>query len=228
MREIGCRLFGEEWSEVLSKLLCSLYFQKLGKFVAEQQKNGCIPSKKSNLLFNCFRVTPYSKVKIVILGQDPYSTPGAFDGLAFSNSTLINPQPSLRNILTEVEDDIYDGFCLEKDNYSLYRWAEQGVLLINTAHTVMPYEPNRRDHIEAWKEFTDYIIKELCEKNDLIWMLWGNSARNHKYNIKNPSHLILESVHPSPLSASKGFFGCKHFSKANEQLSLLNKKEIIW
>jgi uracil-DNA glycosylase len=188
-----------------------------------------IPSKGTPLFFKAFKITPYSKVKVVVLGQDPYHNPvEAYDGLAFSNSTIQNPQPSLVNILDEVEKDVYNGLWLNKDA-SLYPWAEQGVLLINTAHTVEKNKP--ASHLTLWLDFTKFVVKELNKKNNVIWLLWGRQAQNYGVLITNPTHYILKSSHPSPLGYDKTdmpFKGCKHFSKVNEQLGIRNIKQINW
>jgi uracil-DNA glycosylase len=225
-------LLGEEWFDTLKDYFKTNGFQNLKSVLSEERERYIIyPEAGSDLLFKAFRTTPFSKVKVVILGQDPYHDPGRFDGFAFSNSRnhLIHKSlsPSLRNILSEVENDAYKGFDYDSDP-DLQRWAEQGVLLINTAHTVRKGEPG--SHLELWKGFTHKVITSLLDKaNPIVWMLWGRKAKDHIENkmIKN-NHLFLKSPHPSPYSASSGFFGCKHFSECNNFLKNRNVTSIIW
>lgn len=161
----------------------------------------------------------------------PYHTRNAdgtfvYDGLAFSNSNSFKAQPSLKNILKEVENDIYDGCNPDRlANYSLYGWAAQGVLLINSAHTVEVGNPG--GHIEIWRGFTKKVIETINDKDDIVWMLWGNFAKDFKVYITNSTHYILEGAHPSPLAGGK-FFGGKYFSRCNEFLKSCGKEEIIW
>lgn len=226
-------LFGESWSKELGEYLNSPQFLSIGLEVARQRKEGkaIIPIKGSPLLFRAFKETPYDKVSVIILGQDVYHTLNAdgtqvYDGLAFSNTNSFRPQPSLRNILREVEDDIYNGCNPDRmSNFSLYDWAKQGVLLINVAHTVIAGNPG--SHLKLWEPFTDKIIETLQKKNDLIWILWGNNAKSYTSKITNPTHFIIDGIHPSPL-AGGGFFGGKYFSRCNEELRARNKTEIIW
>lgn len=223
-------LFGVSWFKELEEYLNSSDFLFIGKTVAERRLTSqVVPTKGSPLLFKAFRTTPFDKVRVIILGMDVYHTMDngipVYDGLAFSNSLSFKPQPSLRNILKEVEDDIYDGCNPDRlSNYSLYSWAEQGVLLINVAHTVEVGKPG--SHIKLWEPFTDKIIELLNTKKDLIWILWGNFAREYKIEI-NKQHYIIEGVHPSPLAGGK-FFGGKYFSKCNDQLKGLGKEPIVW
>lgn len=218
-------LFGESWYSKLEPWLKgSSELQRIVNFInyERQQGKNIIPALNSPLWFKAFRSTPYENVKVVILGQDPYHTPGAFDGLAFSNSTLTKPQPSLRNILTEVVDDVYNGENKERlHDLSLYNWAKQGVLLINTAHSVE--QGKAGNHLKLWENYTFQIINLLNKKKYLVWILWGTKARNWKPLI-DPKHSIIESSHPSPLSARHGFFGSKPFTKCNQLLST----PIIW
>jgi uracil-DNA glycosylase len=225
-------LFGGAWYRELGEYLDSPDFLTIGKTIAHLRKQGreIIPFKGSDLLFKAFRTTPYDKVKVIILGQDVYHTIAddipVYDGLAFSNSNSIKPQPSLANILKEVEDDIYDGLSINRvTDFSLYSWAEQGVLLINVAHTVEVGKPG--SHLKLWEPFTDEVIRVLQKKNDLIWILWGNYARSYKSKITSKNHYIIEGVHPSPLAGGK-FFGGKYFSECNRELEARNKTKIIW
>jgi uracil-DNA glycosylase len=225
-------LFGISWYKELEEFINSSSFLTIGKAIAELRSKGhnIVPKQGSDLLFKAFRTTPYDKVSCVVLGMDPYHTVDngipVYDGLAFSNSLSFKPQPSLRNILKEVETDMYDGCNPDRmADYSLYSWAEQGVLLINTAHTVEVGKPG--SHIKIWEPFTNCIINTLQNKKDLVWILWGNNARAYKQQITAKSHFVIEGIHPSPL-AGGGFFGGRYFSRCNEQLKAVGKKEIIW
>ena len=225
-------LFGEEWYNALSPLLESEYWSKLGSAIALDRNNHTVyPEKGSDLLFKAFRTTPLSKVKVVILGQDPYHTPGSFDGFSFSNGnsgTVLSP--SLRNIFKEVEDDVYNGLKLDQDP-NLERWAQQGVLLINTAHTVRRGEAG--SHLDWWKPFTRFVIDRLLEQEHIVWIVWGKKA-SELVNVTRAmeqtggKHLFLSSPHPSPFSAHTGFFGSKPFSKVNKYLNERNYNTIKW
>lgn len=217
----------ESWYEPLKEFITSEEFIKIGRQVNKERKQHIvIPGYQSDLLFKVFRVTDYNTLKVVIIGQDPYSNPlNAYDGLAFSNSNLINPQPSLRNILKEVENDIYNGLNLDSD-INLNRWAKQGVLLINTAMTVRQFQPE--SHLHIWLPFTLTVINAINRKNDIIWLLWGNKAQRFERYINNKSHVIIKSGHPSPLNTTHPFIGCKCFSQTNKELKIRNKKEVIW
>ena len=220
-------LFGEEWYNALETVLKSVYWGNLGQKIAKERTVYTIyPEKGSDLLFKAFRTTPLSEVKVVILGQDPYHD-GSYDGFAFSNRESLRLSPSLKNILKEVEADVYDGFQVSQ-NPELERWAEQGVLLINTAHTVRKGNP--ASHLEYWSRFTQEVL-HLLSKQDrpIVWILWGNKARDAVRVINpNKEHLHLISPHPSPFSAHTGFFGSKPFSKANEYLKSHGRENIRW
>ena len=172
------------------------------------------PDKKD--IFRAFELCPLEKLKVVILGQDPYHD-GSATGLAFSNrSDSKSISPSLRNILQEVEDNAYDGFKLEQD-LNLERWAKQGVLLLNTALTVEKSNPG--SHAKLWDEFTKNVIKKISDEIPaIVYMLWGKHAKGYLEYISRETNFILASPHPSPFSAGRGFFGNKHFSKCNEVL----------
>lgn len=225
-----CSLFGEEWYDALGGELLtnSFYWRGIGfKIARERDVYTIYPEKGSDTLFKAFRTTPLSKVKVVILGQDPYHD-GSYDGFAFSNRD--NGQrisPSLKNILKEVEDDIYNGFQLDQ-NPDLERWAKQGVLLINTAHTVRKGNPG--SHLEYWKEFTNKVLLLLQQQNrPIVWILWGKKAENAVKAVKkNEKHLFITSPHPSPFSAHSGFFGSKPFSRTNEYLEKHEQDRIHW
>lgn len=220
-------LLGTEWFKKVESYLDSEDFSYLTlELFKERRKFTVYPEKGSDLLFKAFRTTPFSKAKIVILGQDPYHD-GSYDGFAFSNRGQLRLSPSLKNIFKEVEDDVYDGFQLSQDS-DLQRWAEQGVLLINTAHTVRKGEP--ASHLHLWTMFTQRVLHVLLNNGKpLVWMLWGAKAKGHLEMKAIPkNHLVLKSAHPSPFSAYTGFFGCKHFSQANEFLLNNNVEPITW
>jgi uracil-DNA glycosylase len=221
-------LFGEEWYAELKGVLESDYFIRLGRLIANERSSYTIyPEKYSDLLFKAFRTTPISKVKVVILGQDPYHD-GSYDGFAFSNAGKTGRlSPSLLNIFKEVEDDVYNGLRLDQDP-NLQRWAEQGVLLINTAHTVRKGSPGW--HLAQWEKFTTEVVHVLSQRDQhIVWMLWGRKAEDHLAGrFLHKKQLKLVSPHPSPYSASSGFFGCKHFSKCNKYLEEHEQGQIRW
>lgn len=227
------KYFSEDWYSKLKHYVESPEFYRIAVQInQERKKYNIIPKQGSDLFLKIFREVPYNSVKVNIIGQDPYSNPPeAFDGIAFSNSTLDKPQPSLSNILEEVENDIYDGFNLERlNNFSLYSWAKQGVFLNNTAHTVIQSKPE--SHLRYWKNFTIEVIKALNNKDNIVHFLWGRKAQKYKEYITNKTHYIIETSHPSSLSyrdnAPIPFVGSRCFSKANEYLKKFNKQEIIW
>jgi len=220
-------LFGEEWYSALETMLKSVYWGNLGQKIAKERKMYTVyPEKGSDLLFKAFRTTPLSEVKVVILGQDPYHD-GSYDGFAFSNRESLRLSPSLMNILKEVEADVYDGFQVSQSP-ELERWAEQGVLLINTAHTVRKGNP--ASHLEYWSRFTQQVILKLLEQDQpIVWIVWGKKAMEVlKSTGKNNKHKVIISPHPSPFSAHTGFFGSKPFSRANEYLESHGKGQIRW
>ena len=176
-------------------------------------------------IFNALRYTPYHAVKAVLLGQDPYHGPGQAHGLCFSVKEGIAPPPSLKNIFQELESDL--GFP-PPQNGTLTKWAQQGVLMLNTTLTVRRGQANSHKNL-GWTTFTDAIIRKLNERETpIVFLLWGGNARSKKPLITNPNHLILETVHPSPLSAYGGFFGCRHFSRCNEFLQAHGETPIDW
>jgi len=226
------KYFEKGWYSCLKHYLESKEFERIAIDIAlERKRNVILPPKESELFLKVFRVTPYDSVKVVIIGQDPYHGLGQFDGLSFSNSTLDSPQPSLANILEEVENDVYDGFNLERiSNFSLYGWAEQGVLLTNAAHTVVQGKPG--SHMKYWKNFTIEVVKALNSKDNIIWLLWGRFAQDFSQYILNDTHYIIKTSHPSPLGVDKAapipFRDSKCFSKCNEFLKNKNINGIIW
>jgi len=221
--EIGRRLFGEEWFKRLRNTVMSPEFGALGTFIAsERSKFNVYPAKED--VFKAFIETPFDSVKCVIVGMDPYSNADSATGLAFANpKDTIIPQPSLKAIEAEVEDDCYGGFDFEHFlQPDLLNWAHQGVLLLNTALTVREKSPE--SHLEQWTFFTRAVITALNEGHSgLIWMLWGNKAKAYKPLISETAHHILEAGHPASGCYGKDLFtGCKHFTQANKLLLQMN------
>lgn len=216
-------LFNNDWDNVLNDEIHKEYFLKILYELRELYKVKTIyPQQKD--IFNAFHL-PYKDVKVVILGQDPYHGEGEAHGYAFSTHAKKLP-PSLKNIYKE----LYADLGIEKDytNGDLTNWQKQGVMLLNTGLTVEKDKPNSHKNI-GWHEFTDVVIQKLNEKDEpVVFILWGNNAREKKKYITNPKHLVIESAHPSPFSANNGFFGSKPFSKTNEFLKKNNMKEIEW
>ena len=216
--------FNNKWDEVLAGEFEKDYYVNLRKFLIHEYKTKKIYPNMYDM-FNALKLTSYEDVKIVILGQDPYHGENQAHGLAFSVNKGIKIPPSLLNMYKELHNDLG---CFIPNNGYLVPWAEQGVLLLNTVLTVREGEPNSHKN-KGWEIFTDKVISKLNEREDpVIFILWGNNAKEKLKLITNKNHFILTAPHPSPLSASRGFFGCKHFSKANEILKSLNKKEIDW
>ena len=178
-----------------------------------------------NDIFSSLKASSFEDTKVVIIGQDPYHSFGQAHGMCFSVKKGVEPPPSLKNIFKELESDV--GFKYSGHG-ELTKWAEQGVLLLNTVLTVREASPNSHKG-KGWEEFTNRVILELNKKESpIVFLLWGANAKNKAKLITNPIHIKLETVHPSPLSAYGGFFGCKHFSKANENLMRIGKKPIDW
>lgn len=214
----------ESWKQLLINDFEADYFKSLKEFLIEEKKQYTI-YPPGRFIFNAFDKTPVEKVKVVILGQDPYHGEGQAHGLCFSVQKGINPPPSLVNIFKELHSDLQ----IPVPNHgNLEKWAEQGVFLLNATLTVRANNP--RSHFnKGWEKFTDSAIKKLSDtRNNLVFMLWGNDAKLKENLINNNKHLILKTVHPSPFSASNGFFGCKHFSKANEYLINHGVAPIDW
>lgn len=213
----------ESWRPFLKSEFDKPYFRELSEFLhAEYDTKTIFPPKQ--LVFSAF-ATDLNEVKVVILGQDPYHTPGAAEGLAFSVPRSQPIPPSLINIYKEIDNDI--GSHANKTG-SLRRWQAQGVLLLNTVLTVEAHRPKSHSG-KGWEVFTTEVIKYLNNtRPHLVFILWGRDARNKKSLIDGSKHLILESPHPSPLSAHAGFFGNHHFSKTNEFLKNNNLEEIVW
>lgn len=217
-------MIGNDWDEILESEFKKEYFYNLLKFVqGEYARKTVFPPKKE--VFKAFRYTPYKNLKVVILGQDPYHGEGEAEGLSFSVKDGIKKPPSLVNIFKELHDDL--GYDIPKSG-SLVPWAKQGVLLLNTVLTVIKDQAASHKDI-GWETFTDEVIKIINKKSDpVVFILWGGFARSKKKLITNPKHFIVESAHPSPLSAYNGFFGSKPFSKTNDFLTKNNLEPINW
>lgn len=213
-----------DWKDLLEDEFNKEYYQTLRSFLINEYKTKTIYPDKYDI-FNALHFTSYKDIKVVILGQDPYHGPGQAHGLSFSVNPGIKIPPSLLNIYKELNSDLG---CYIPNNGYLKKWADQGVLLLNTSLTVRAGEANSHKSI-GWEIFTDKIISLVNEKEyPVVFLLWGNNAIKKKNLITNKRHLILTSVHPSPLSASRGFFGSKPFSKINNFLISINKKPIDW
>lgn len=213
-----------DWKDLLDDEFNKEYYQTLRNFLITEYKTRTIYPDKYDI-FNALHFTPYKNIKVVILGQDPYHGPGQAHGLSFSVNPGIKTPPSLLNIYKELNSDLG---CYIPNNGYLKKWADQGVLLLNTSLTVRAGEANSHKSI-GWEIFTDKIISLVNEKEDpVVFLLLGNNAIKKKDLITNKRHLILTSVHPSPLSASRGFFGSKPFSKINNFLISVNKNPIDW
>ncbi len=212
------------WKEHLVEEFGKEYFRTLTDFVKKEYASKTIyPPPK--FIFRAFEMCSFDAVKVVILGQDPYHGKGQANGLSFSVNDGVALPPSLQNIFKEIESDI--GVSVEKTG-NLDRWAQQGVLLLNATLTVENSHPGSHQK-KGWEEFTDRVIQLLSEKkSNLVFVLWGRYAQEKGAHIDTSRHLVLKSPHPSPFSAYSGFFGCKHFSKANEYLQSHGKKEIDW
>ncbi|HEY1037370.1 MAG TPA: uracil-DNA glycosylase [Candidatus Paceibacterota bacterium] len=212
------------WKKALEEEFSKDYFKQLTEFVRTEYLSGKIfPAPKN--VFKAFEACPFDQVKVVILGQDPYHGIGQANGLSFAVPESVPLPPSLQNIFKEIEAEL--GFKPIQSG-DLTRWAKQGVLLLNATLTVRASTPGSHQK-RGWEEFTDAAIKALSDQKDgIVFMLWGNYARNKGAHIDRSKHLVLESAHPSPFSAYNGFFGNKHFSKANEYLKEHGQSEIDW
>ena len=200
------------------------YYRKLFETVNEEYRTKLIFPPAQDI-FNAFHLTPLKDVKVVILGQDPYHNNGQAHGLSFSVQKGVDIPPSLVNIYKELHDDLG---CTIPNHGCLTKWAEQGVLMLNTVLTVRAHEANSHRGI-GWEQFTDAAIRILDQEDrPIVFLLWGRPAQMKASMLHNPKHLILEAPHPSPLSAYRGFFGCKHFSKANEFLKANGVEPVDW
>lgn len=214
----------ESWKHLLMNEFQSPYFAVLKEFLTEEKKKHVIyPQGKQ--IFSAFNFTPFDKVKVIIIGQDPYHGPGQANGLCFSVSDGIRPPPSLVNIYKELNDDL--GIKIPKSG-NLEKWAKQGVLMLNATLTVRANQAGSHQN-KGWEIFTDAVIRILSEKKDgLVFILWGAYAQAKAKMINSARHHVLRSAHPSPFSAYNGFFGCKHFSETNILLKKTGKQEIDW
>ena len=214
------------WAEKLKGEFEKEYFAELTEFVKKEYKDGTVYPAPKNI-FRAFDLCPFDKVKVVILGQDPYHGVGQANGLAFAVEDSQAVPPSLQNIFKEIASDC--GYPMStKHGGDLTRWAEQGVLLLNATLTVRAHSAGSHQG-KGWEQFTDAVIRTLSEEREhLVFMLWGNYAKAKGAHIDRTKHLVLEAPHPSPFSAYSGFFGCKHFSKANEYLISHNETPIDW
>lgn len=213
-----------DWLEPLKVEFTKPYYARLYKKVMEEYRTRLIFPAPDDI-FNAFAFTPLSEVKVVILGQDPYHGDGQAHGLCFSVKPDVEIPPSLENIYKELHDDCG---CYIPDNGYLTKWSDQGVMLLNTVLTVRAHQANSHRGI-GWEEFTDAAIRTLNEQDrPIVFMLWGRPAQMKKSMLDNPKHLILEAPHPSPLSAFRGFFGCRHFSRANKFLKANGLEPIDW
>ena len=215
----------ESWKQALEPEFSKPYFHNIVVHLKTERTQGKTIYPPGSLIFNAFNTTPLDKVKVVILGQDPYHGPGQAHGLCFSVQQGVPPPPSLVNIFKELKEDV--GMRIPAHG-NLTHWAEQGVFLLNASLTVRAGEPMSHAKI-GWASFTDTVIKTISErKKQVVFLLWGKFAQEKRSLIDESKHLILRSVHPSPLSAHGGFFGCKHFSQTNEYLVSKGMDPIDW
>lgn len=212
------------WQDLIAEEKKKEYFRELNNFLVSEMKNHTVYPEKKNW-FKAFDVTPFEKVKVVIIGQDPYHGEGQAQGLSFSVPEGLKLPPSLKNIYKEIETDIQ----IEKSqNGDLTSWAEQGVLLLNSVLTVRAKSAGSHQK-KGWEKFTDRAVEVLNEQSEnLVFILWGAPAQKKGKAINREKHLVLEAPHPSPLSSYRGFFGCQHFSKTNRYLMEKDKKPIVW
>ena len=218
------RIIGNDWDDVLGEEFDKAYYQELRSFLDSEYRSRTVYPLPQHI-YTALRLTPYKDVKVVILGQDPYHEPGQAHGLAFSVNKGIEIPPSLVNIYKELHDDLG---CTIPDHGCLTSWAKQGVLLLNAVLTVQAHRANSHKG-RGWEQLTDTIIQKVNEKTEpVVFILWGANARSKKQFITGQKHLVLESVHPSPLSAYNGFFGSRPFSKTNRFLSENGIQPIDW
>ena len=217
-------MISNDWLEAVGNEFHKPYYSGLYRFIQEEYSTHVVYPPADDI-FNAFHFTPLKDVKVLILGQDPYHEEGQAHGLAFSVLTGQDIPPSLVNIYQELHDDLG---CSIPDNGYLKKWADQGVLLLNTVLTVRAHQANSHQG-KGWEKFTDAIIQAVnTQDRPIVCMLWGRPAQSKKPMLTNPKHLILEAPHPSPLSAYRGFFGCKHFSRCNDYLVNNGLQPIDW
>ncbi len=215
----------ESWKNILKDEFDKIYFQQIVTFLKAEKSAGKIIYPPGSLIFNAFNKTPFSNVEVVLLGQDPYHNKGQAHGLSFSVPDGIPKPPSLINIFKELENDLG---ILPPKNGNLENWAKQGVLLLNASLTVRQNEPGSHSKI-GWLQFTDMVISKISDnKKGIVFLLWGKFAQEKQSLIDETKHHVLKAAHPSPFSAERGFFGCRHFSKTNDLLVLQHKKPIDW
>ena len=215
-----------DWSDVIGDEKSKPYFQEILRYVEQRRRQGVVVYPPAPDVFNAFKLTSFEQTKVVILGQDPYHGPNQAHGLCFSVLGQVKQPPSLVNIFKELETDI-PGFVMPTHG-NLTGWAQQGVLLLNTVLTVEQGQAHSHANI-GWETFTDCVIEKLnAHKEGLIFMLWGSHAQKKGAKIDKKRHQILRTVHPSPLSAYRGFFGCRHFSQANTILAEQGHPPINW
>ncbi len=213
------------WKDVLKQEFSKAYFLQIVTFLKAEKLAGKTIYPPGKLIFNAFNTTPFHQVKVVLLGQDPYHGPGQAHGLSFSVPDGIPPPPSLINIFKEMHSDL--GLPIPKGG-NLTRWAERGVLLLNASLTVRDNEPMSHAKI-GWAEFTDKVITKISELNQhVVFLLWGKFAQEKQSLVDETKHCLLKAAHPSPFSADKGFFGCRHFSKTNDYLRQQGIEPIDW
>lgn len=216
---------GESWAEALGEELRQPYLKELAYFIKTERQQAVYPP--AGMVFNAFKYTPYKDVNVVIVGQDPYHGEGQAHGLAFSVPRGVEPPPSLKNIFKEIGEDVG---LPSPPHGCLTSWAAQGVFLLNTVLTVRAKEPLSHQN-QGWERFTDSVIGALARRHEpIVFMLWGSFAQKkcHKIEALFPRHVVLRAPHPSPLSAYQGFFGCRHFSKANAYLTKWGRTPIDW
>jgi uracil-DNA glycosylase len=215
----------ESWKKVLANEFSKSYFENIVAFLKTEKAQGKTIYPPGSLIFNAFEKTPFNKLKVLLLGQDPYHGKGQAMGLSFSVPKDTQQPPSLKNIFKELYDDV--GLQIPATG-DLTPWAERGVMLLNAALTVRAGEPNSHSKI-GWHEFTDAVIKKVSdEKEGIVFLLWGSFAHQKQELIDQTKHHVLKAAHPSPLSADKGFFGCRHFSKTNKFLTDQKQDPINW
>ena len=215
----------QNWNDVLNEQFRSEYFSALKQFLAEEKNSGKTIYPPAKNIFSAFDLTPFEKVKVVLIGQDPYHGAGQSHGLCFSVPDGVRPPPSLGNIFKEMKTDL--GIPVPA-NGNLEKWARQGVLLLNATLTVRADSPGSHQQ-KGWEKFTDAVISNLSsEKSGLVFILWGKYAQAKEALIDKTKHHVLKAAHPSPFSADSGFFGCKHFSKTNDILKQQGKEPIDW